>query len=94
MKRAIRRIGSAEEPGSPKSFWGLQSPENYSEFAMDLERPVPCEQGAADPWATASSTDLLFLVCVFGVLDCGFVVLCFVSSGVCRFVPIAPDRSR
>ena len=32
-------------------------------------------------WATASSADLIILVCMFGVLDCGFVVLCFVSFG-------------
>ena len=35
-----------------------------------------------------------FLVCVFGVLDCGFVILCFVSLGGCGFVQIASDRSR
>ena len=43
---------------------------------------------AADVWATASSADLRFWVrvsgfsdCECGVLDCGVVVLCFVSLG-------------
>ena len=48
MKKAIRRIGSAEHLCSPKSFWSLQSQKNSSEFAKNLGRPVPCEQGAAD----------------------------------------------
>ena len=48
MKRAIRPGGSAEHLCSPKSFWSLQSQKNSSEFAMNLGRPVPCEQGAAD----------------------------------------------
>ena len=51
--------------------------------------------------ATASSADLRFLVGVFVVLDCEFVVLCFgfwivgmwfCVFGVCRFVQIASDR--
>ena len=50
--------GSAEHPGSPKSFWSLQIKQSHAEFAMSLGRPVPCEQGAADLWATASSADL------------------------------------
>ena len=58
MKRESSPVGSAEEPGSPKSLWSLQSQKNSSEFAMSLGRPVFCEQGAADLWATASPADL------------------------------------
>ena len=29
---------------------------------LDLGRPVPCEQGAADLWATSASADLRLLV--------------------------------
>ena len=57
VKRAIRPIGSAVEAGSLKSFWSLQSQADSSEFAKNLGRPVPCEQGAADLKATASAAD-------------------------------------
>ena len=48
MERESPLVGSAEDLGSPKSFWSLQSQKNSSEFAMSPRRPVPCEQGAAD----------------------------------------------
>ena len=48
VKRGSPAQGSAEHPCSSKSFWSLQSQKNSSEFAMNLGRPVPCEQGAAD----------------------------------------------
>ena len=61
-RRCEKRIsaqGSAEHPGSPKSFWSLQSQADSSEFAMSLGRPVPCEQGAADCYPFGSSADPL-----------------------------------
>ena len=82
MKRAIQRQGSAEEAGSPKSFWSLQIDKNSSEFAKALGRPVPCEQGAADNGLPHLPPTSVFLVCVFGLWVCGFVVLWFVSLGV------------
>ena len=94
VKRETPPVGSAEEPGSPKSFWSLQSQKNSSEFAMNLGRPVPCEQGAADLWATASSADLRIFVCLSEVLDMSlwfcvwgsglwFCVLCLRGLKVC-----------
>ena len=71
---------------------------------IDLGRPVPCEQGAADLSVTASSADLIFrfyvlvclclCVCVFGVVglwDCGavsFWVCVLVSYWFCRFAGV------
>ena len=84
MKRAIPRKGSAAEAGAPKSFWSLQIGKNRQSLQKRLGRPVPCEQGAADLWATASSAGLRNLVCmcdcvcVFGFMrlwDCGVVSL-------------------
>ena len=90
MKRAIQRQGSAEEAGSPKSFWSLQIDKNSSEFAKRLRRPVPCEQGAADLWATASSADLRFSFSVsysHVVISAGFGICDYVSQkcflGIC-----------
>ena len=96
-RRCEKRIsaeGSAEEAGSPKSFWSLQSREESSEFAKSLGRPVPCEQGAADLWATASSADLRFrfyvLLClcvwvyaIVGLWGCEFVGVWLVFCGLC-----------
>ena len=48
---AIQQVGSAEHPGSP---------EELLEFAMNLGRPVPCEQGAADCYPFGSSADPFF----------------------------------
>ena len=76
MKTESLAQGSAEEPGSPKSFWSLQIGKICQSLQSGLGRPVPCEQGAADLWATASSADLRFWVCVSGGSDCEFVVLC------------------
>ena len=39
--------------------WGTVRVTNQTK-ATGLGRPVPCEQGAADLWATASSADLKF----------------------------------
>ena len=61
------------------------------ELGRTRHKPPLGETGAADLWASA---DLRFLVCVFGVLDCGFVVLCFVSLGDSMFSQIVADRSR
>ena len=72
MKTESPAQGSAEEAGSPKSFWSWQIDKNSSEFAMNLGRPVPCEQGAADLWATASSADLRFRF---------YVLWCFCVGG-------------
>ena len=59
-----------------------------------LGRPVPCEQGAADLGATASSADLRFrfyvLLClcvwgyaIVGLWECEFVGLCVSAWWVC-----------
>ena len=54
------RAEALESVTSRVSIWHASSP----------------ERGAADLWATASSADLRILVCVSGVLDCEFMVLC------------------
>ena len=59
---------------------------------VDLARRAP-PTGAADGLPPLPPTSD-FSVCVLGVLDCGFVVLRFVSLGSCRFVQIAPDSCR
>ena len=59
VKRGFGRQGSAEHPGSPKSFGSLQSQADSSEFVKNLGRPVPCEQGAADYYLFGSSADPL-----------------------------------
>ena len=64
---------------------------------LDLGRPVPCEQGAADLWVAASSADHIFrflwfyCVRVFGFMrlwDCGVVSLWACGLVFCRFVRV------
>ena len=53
---------------------------------MNLGRPVPCEQEAADLWATASSADLRLC---FYVLSCLRVwVYAIVGLWGCEFVGV------
>ena len=53
---------------------------------MSLGRPVPCEQGAADLWATSSFADLRFC---FSVLLCLCVwVYAIVGLWGCEFVGV------
>ena len=90
MNKAIRRQRSAEHPGSPKSFWSLQSQKDSSEFAVSLKRPVPCEQGAADCYTFESSADpivsrpgLQKLICLdwLWVMFC-LILACFFEGAV------------
>ena len=61
---------------STSDFGGGRRKRRGPRRAMSFRSPVPCEQGAADLWATTSSADLRFVVCVSGVLDYELVVLC------------------
>ena len=72
MKRAIPPQGSAAEAGSPKSFWSLQIGKNRQSLQKRLGRPVPCEQGAADPNAPcgASTAAPQFVARRFGACVC------------------------
>ena len=58
MTRGFRPQGSAAEAGFLERFWSLHFGKNRQSLQKNLERLVPCEQGAADLWATASSADL------------------------------------
>ena len=48
----------------------------------DSFRTARLQRGRPDLWATASSADLRCLVCVFGFLDIGYLVLCLWGRGV------------
>ena len=74
MKITIRPKGSAEEA---RSVFGVcKSVRIRQSLQKRFRRPVPCEQGAADLWATTSSAYLRLFLCVSGVSDYEFVVLC------------------
>ena len=70
-RRCEKRFWAARVGGTPeacrRAFGVCKVKQSHAEFAMSLGRPVPCEQGAADLWATASSADLRF---------CSYVLLC------------------
>ena len=108
MKRSFRPMGSAEEAGSTKSFWSLQFDKNSSEFicksiwnALSLASrgrriygipPLPL----TSDFRLACLGIWIVSFC-FCVLDCGFVVLCFVplgSVGLSRLPQIDPDSAR
>ena len=57
MKRAIPPQGSAAEAGSPERLWSLQIGKNRQSLQKHSERPVPCEQGAADKVGGAPDAD-------------------------------------
>ena len=59
-------------PGKRKS-WALK----IACICFRVQHAAP--RGSADQWATASSADLLFFVCVSSALDYEFVVLCLGS---------------
>ena len=88
MGRERRCAGEEKEEGL--CCWSSKiSPES-----IQLRSQHAAAKVAADLWATDSSADLRFWVCVFGVRDCDFAVLCLMSLGDCRFVQIAADRFR
>ena len=86
MRRRCEKSDSADRVGGraveesvdrvPEELLQFANQKDSSEFAMNLGRPVPCEQGAADLWATASSADPRFLfVCLgFWILSLWFSV--------------------
>ena len=81
MRRMCENSDSAARVGgrggvSEELFGVCKSIRIRQSLQERLRRPVPCEQGAADLWATVSSADLRYFVCVSGVLDYEFVVLC------------------
>ena len=79
MKRGFRHGGSAEEPGSPKSFWSLQIDKNSSEFAKAFGTPCPLRAGGGGFMGYRlfrrprnSFLFVIVFVCL-GICDCGIV---------------------
>ena len=81
MKRGFRPQGSAEEAGSPKSFWSLQIDKNSSEFAKASGTPCPLRAGGGGSMGyrlfrrpQISFLCVIVFVCL-GLCDCGIVGL-------------------